>query len=236
MKKITYLIVAGALVYGTSCSSTDSTTAANTTAETSMSTNASAGDAADTGTMSSGTATDASASGTGTMAGATGTSSGTAGTGTDASMMDATTLANMNDATFMMTSASSNLLEIEAGKLALQHGTHPDVKKFAQMMVDHHTKASKEQMSLASGMQVQLPATLMPIHQEMLDKLKAKTGKDFDEEYMDMMETAHKMDIAMFEAKSKAAETPTVKSFAEKTLPMLKSHQQMATKIEDMVD
>lgn len=160
-------------------------------------------------------------------------------TATDANatgMLDAATIANMDDATFMMTAASSNMLEVQAGELASQQATNPEVKRFAQMMVDHHTKASQEQMSIASQMNVQLPTALMPMHQAMLDKLQGKTGKDFDEAYMDMMESAHKMDIALFEAKSNNAQAPTVKAFAAKTLPMLKSHQDMATKIEDQVD
>lgn len=142
----------------------------------------------------------------------------------------------MTDAAFMMTAASSNMLEIQAGKLAVQSASNAEVKKFAQMMVDHHTRASKEQMALATQMKITLPKTLMPMHQELLDKLKGKTGKEFDESYMDAMETAHKMDVAMFQMKSTRAETPTVKALATKTLPMLKSHQEMATKIEDLVD
>ncbi|WP_210463035.1 DUF4142 domain-containing protein [Rufibacter roseolus] len=145
-------------------------------------------------------------------------------------------MTNMTDAMFMMTAASSNMFEIQAGKLAVQSATDPEVKRFAQMMIDHHTKASQEQMSLASQMKITLPKTLMPVHQAMLDKLKGKTGKGFEEDYMDAMETAHKMDIAMFQMKSTNAETPTVKALAAKTLPMLKSHQGMATKLEDRVD
>jgi putative membrane protein len=76
----------------------------------------------------------------------------------------------------------------------------------------------------------------MPVHQAMADRLANKIGKDFDEAYMDMMETAHKMDIAMFEAKSKSAENATVKGFATRTLPMLRSHESAANKIEKKVD
>ncbi len=50
------------------------------------------------------------------------------------------------------------------------------------------------------------------------------------------MQTAPKLDIAMLEVKSKAAEIPTVKAFATKTLPMLHSHKKMADEIEKKVD
>ena len=151
-------------------------------------------------------------------------------------MGDATSMTNMDDATFMMTAASSNMLEIEAGKMAAEKATNPEVKKFAKMMVDHHTKATQEMKPLASQMGVTMPKTLMPMHKSMLDKLSGKSGTEFDEAYMDLMETAHKMDIAMFEAKSKNATSPSLKALTTKTLPMLRSHHTQADSVETTVD
>ncbi|RNI30177.1 DUF4142 domain-containing protein [Rufibacter immobilis] len=217
MKKSMLILAAGAMFTASACSSTSTDTTGNNTST--------------AGTASS---TDASYGGgtAGTTTGTTGTTGGTSGA-TAGTTMDMT---NMTDAMFMMTAASSNMLEIQAGKLAAQKATNADVKKFAQMMVDHHTKANQEMMTLASQMKVTLPKTLMPPHQAIMDKLNNKTGKDFDEEYMDAMETAHDMDIAMFQMKSNNAETPTVKAMAAKTLPMLQSHKKMATALEDKVD
>ena len=146
------------------------------------------------------------------------------------------TFATMPDATFLLTAASSNLLEIQAGQMAAQKATSASVKKFAQMMVDHHTKATQQLTTVATPLGVSPSQTLMPVHQAMLDQLTTKSGKQFDEGYMDAMETAHTMDIAMFEVKDKAAETPTVKAFATKTLPMLRSHRKMAGELESKVD
>ncbi|MFB9861733.1 DUF4142 domain-containing protein [Rufibacter immobilis] len=238
MKKSMLILAVGAMFTASACSSTSTDTTGNDTATagTASSTDASYGSGA-AGTTT-GTASGTGTSGTtGTTTGGTasGTTGSTAGTtaGTTGTTMDMT---NMTDAMFMMTAASSNMLEIQAGKLAAQKATNADVKKFAQMMVDHHTKANQEMMTLASQMKVTLPKTLMPPHQAMMDKLNSKTGKDFDEEYMDAMETAHDMDIAMFQMKSNNAETPAVKAMATKTLPMLQSHKKMATALEDKVD
>jgi putative membrane protein len=142
----------------------------------------------------------------------------------------------MQDPVFLLTAGSSNLLEIQTAQLALQKSTSPEVKKFAQMMLDHHTKATQELKGVATPLSVALPEVMMPIHQAIADKVKATEGKKFDETYMDAMETAHQMDVAMFETKSRTATDPTVKAFATKTLPMLKSHAAMATEIEDKVD
>ncbi|MGV3540709.1 MAG: DUF4142 domain-containing protein [Rufibacter sp.] len=215
MKKIMFCFAAGAMFLNVSCTSTDTTTDTATTAETATTT-----DATDTGTTT-GEAT------TGTTAGA---SAGTTATG------DVVTPTDLDDPTFMMNAASANMLEIELGKMAVANAMNADVKQYGQMMVDHHTKANQEAMTLASQLKIELPTMLMPMHQAMVDKLKGKTGKGFDEDFMDVMETSHKMTIAMFEAKSNNAQNAQIKAFATKMLPQLRAHLEAATRIEDTVD
>ncbi|WP_066829170.1 DUF4142 domain-containing protein [Rufibacter ruber] len=220
MKKTMLMIAAGAMMFTAACTSTDTSTDTASTAETATATDAAMG--------TTGTA-DATAGTTGTTS-----SAGTTGTmGTDA---DVTTVTDLDDPAFMMNAASANMLEIELGRMAVQNAANADVKKYGQMMVDHHSKANQEAMALAKQLNIQLPTTLMPMHQAMVDKLKGKTGKDFDEDFMDIMETSHKMTIAMFEAKSNNAQNAQVKALATKMLPQLRSHLEMATKLEDTVD
>ena len=211
MKKLFFLFAAGALMAGSSCSSTD-TTADTTT---------------DTATTTDTTTTDQNMGVVGT---------GTETVGRTDTEGDMTSMTNMDDATFMSTAASSNAFEIQAGNLAQQKATDQKVKDFARMMVDHHTKANQELKTVASQMGLTITDAMMPMHQEMHDKLANYTGTGFDEKYMDMMETAHKMDIAMFEAKSNNAQNPAVKALATKTIPTLRSHHEMASSIEDTVD
>ncbi|PJJ58921.1 DUF4142 domain-containing protein [Hymenobacter chitinivorans] len=242
-KAIPPLLVGAVLLLGAACSSSNTGMSSGTTSGSSTGTSSSMGSGSTAGSsgaagsdMSSGSSATGStsgsmgASGTGGMAGA----GGTAGAADMSAFM--ATFATMQDPTFLMTAASSNLLEIQMGQMATQKSTNADVKRFGQMMVDHHTKATQELKTVASPLGVTLPQTMMPVHQAMADRLMSKSGKAFDEDYMDAMEMAHKMDIAMFEVKSNGAETPAVKSFATKTLPMLRSHRTMANEIEKKVD
>ncbi|OGX87849.1 DUF4142 domain-containing protein [Hymenobacter glacialis] len=242
MKVIAYLLVASASVIGTACSSTEATISnAGGTGSTAVSVSDSA-DATRMGTdtnptpdANSGMANNGALPGSG--AASSDAAMGTRGMAATPEMTAFMgTFATMKDPVFLMNAASSNLLEIQVGKLALQQASRGEVKQFAQMMVSHHTQATQELKNVASPLGVKLPQAMMPAHQAMLDQLKSKTGKDFDEAYMDMMETAHKMDVAMFQAKSMTAEMQTVKGFANRTLTMLRSHQTSANKIEKKVD
>ncbi|GAB3855359.1 hypothetical protein GCM10028822_26110 [Hymenobacter terrigena] len=146
------------------------------------------------------------------------------------------TFPTMTDPVFLIDAGSSNLLEIQVGQLAAQKATSPDVRKFAQMMVTLHTQNDQELKTLARELNATLPTTMLPVHQHLADRMLNKAGKSFDESYMDLMEKAHKLDIAMFEVKSKNAENPAVKSFATRNLPMLHSRRALADKIESKVD
>src|SRR5687768_18424506 len=48
------------------------------------------------------------------------------------------------DTEFAVKAADGGMLEVELGKLAQTNAASPEVKKFAQMMVDEHTKANDE--------------------------------------------------------------------------------------------
>lgn len=207
MKKQTFYFIIGALAAGTACTSTDSTTADTTTATTTETTT-SADPAATTET----------------------------GRGTDLATDVAAAMTNMDDETFVKTAASSNLLEIQLGNLAVQNASDPKVKEFGQMMVEHHTMANQQLQTIASDMGVTLPQTLLPVHETLAEQLEGKTGNEFDEDYMDTMETAHKMDLAMYKAKDGNATNPSVKAYASKTLPILQTHHNTATSTEDKVD
>lgn len=247
IKNLSYFLVAGAMMLGTACSTTNTDA---TTGGTTSGSGTSASGAGNSGASSGSAATSATGTSTGTGPGTdmgsassttetTSAAGGATGAGGDPTDMNAFmgTFATMKDPVFVLTAASSNMLEIQAGQMAVQKASNAEVKKFGQMMIDHHTRATQDmKTTVATPLGITMPTVMMPVHQAMVDKLMNKSGRAFDEAYMDMMETAHKLDIAMFEVKSKGAETPTVQTFATKTLPMLRSHSTMASALEKKVD
>jgi predicted outer membrane protein len=94
------------------------------------------------------------------------------------------------DRNLLSKAAISDLAEIELGKMALTKAKHPDVKKFAQSMVDEHTRSSTKLEKLAGNYGLTLPRGLDDDHVELRDKL-AREGADFDNEYVDAMIDEH---------------------------------------------
>jgi putative membrane protein len=122
----------------------------------------------------------------------------------------------------------SDMLEIEAGKIAQDKG-NVDEKKFAAEMVTDHTKTSTELKAMISGeMKAALPTTLDDTSQKKLGKLRDSKPDDFASEYDPMLVSAHKDAVSLFERYSKGGEDPKLKDWAGKTLPALQHHLEMA--------
>ena len=139
------------------------------------------------------------------------------------------------DATFMSTAAMSSMAEIAHGKQAQANGSHDEVKKFGERMIEDHTKANDDLKALAAKKNATLPAELDQKHQAMQQKLEKMKGADFDRAYMQHMVQAHKEAVTLFQNEAKNGKDADVRAWAEKTLPTLQEHLKMATEINGKV-
>lgn len=135
------------------------------------------------------------------------------------------------DSTFLKKAASGGIAEVELGQLALQKASSPDVKQFAQRMVNDHTKANGQLKQVAADEHIRLPQSMSAKDKATKDTLANLSGDDFDRAYMKDMVQDHRHDVAEFERESKSAQDPAVKSFAMQTLPTLRDHLKEAERI-----
>ena len=129
---------------------------------------------------------------------------------------------------FIKEAAMSDMLEIEAAKLAQQKGNATE-KTFAAQMITDHTKTSSELKGMVSGdMKAALPNALDDSSQKKLDKLRDAKPEDFAAEYDPMQVSAHKDATSLFERYAKGGDDPKLKDWAGQTLPALQHHLEMA--------
>jgi putative membrane protein len=129
---------------------------------------------------------------------------------------------------FVKEAAMSDMLEIEAAKIAEQKGNATE-KKFAAQMVTDHTKTSSELKATITGdAKAALPTALDDASQKKLEKLKNAKPEDFAAEYDPMQVSAHKDATSLFERYAKGGDDPKLKDWAGKTLPALQHHLEMA--------
>ena len=135
---------------------------------------------------------------------------------------------------FVNHAAQAGMAEVKLGNLALEKSTSEDVKKFAQMMVDDHTKANDELKSMAQSKSIDLPTDIGK-HQKDYDKLSKLSGSDFDREYVDGMVKGHKEVVSMFEKEATKGDDADTKAWAAKTLPTLQMHLKHAQDLQKMM-
>jgi putative membrane protein len=133
---------------------------------------------------------------------------------------------------FIKEAAMSDMLEIEAAKVAQQKGDADD-KKFADMMITDHTKTGTELKSLTpADLKAAIPASLDASYQKKVDKLRDTKPEDFASEYDSMQVSAHKDAVSLFERYAKGGDNAALKDWAGKTLPALRHHLDMAQKLD----
>jgi putative membrane protein len=133
-------------------------------------------------------------------------------------------------AVFVSKAAQDGMTEVELGKVALDKSKDAKVREFAQRMVTDHGKANRELASIAKQKGIEAPKKLDTEHQDMVKKLSSQSGEAFDVEYSHHMNMDHTKAIELFEATTQSSDADLA-GFAKKTLPTLKEHKQMASKL-----
>ncbi|WP_155256475.1 DUF4142 domain-containing protein [Mesorhizobium loti] len=134
---------------------------------------------------------------------------------------------------FVATASSANSFEIDAAKLALKRAQAPELKAFAQRMIEAHSPAQEELLAIAkSGDKTKEFAEPAPDgeQQGILAKLASvKDGPDFDKMYIEGQIYVHQRAISLLKGYSDG--DSDLNRFAAKTLPTIIDHYQMAQEL-----
>ena len=152
--------------------------------------------------------------------------SGTTGSGTPTSSNGSVGTSSVSDLdrVFVNDASSGGMFEVQSGQLALNQLEDDQLKKAAQMIVDDHTLANAELKQIAQRKGIVVPTVLQPQHQDVLTKLRASEGNQFNAEFRRTQVEAHEKAIAMFEQYANNGSDAELKTFAQKCLPKLRMH------------
>jgi putative membrane protein len=131
------------------------------------------------------------------------------------------------DESFLQKAAGGGQQEVENGKIAEKQGQSGDVKRIGARIVADHTKANKELTQLAGEKGLSFDTRAV--------KAQNPGNAGSDRQYLKLLEMDHKNDIAEFQKEAKSGDDRDVKSWASKTLPMLKEHLAMVQEVEKTI-
>jgi putative membrane protein len=131
------------------------------------------------------------------------------------------------DVEFIRKAAEGGTKEVEAGKLAAETASNAEVRAFAKLMVDDHSKSNAELMALVST-----PAPT-PAQTPAADTaLSGLSGAAFDRAYMAKMVTDHQATIELFEAEARDGKDDAVRKWAAQKLPTIRGHLEKARALQ----
>lgn len=137
----------------------------------------------------------------------------------------------ISDGEFVQKASASGMAEVNLSNIALKQSTNEDVKKFAQQMINDHTKANKELLVLANSKRIEAATTMGAEHRQLGERMAQMTGADFDKHYMAGQVKDHVEAVALFESQAKNGQDAELKKWAGDTLPHLQHHLRMARQI-----
>jgi putative membrane protein len=131
---------------------------------------------------------------------------------------------------FVNAAAISDMYEVEAGSIAQERASNPNVKEFGERMVKAHTETTdKLKSTLASiNAKVTPPAHLDDRRQGMIDELRGAKDADFDARYLAQQVDAHREALILMRGYAKSGDNPAVRKLAAKTVSLVQSHLDMA--------
>lgn len=139
------------------------------------------------------------------------------------------------DQQFLVKAIEGATAEIKLAELADKRAESADVKKFAQMMIEDHTRSRKELLEKAGDLKVAVVTGLSKEHKDTVKTLSDLEGKEFDRAYIKTAVASHARSIKLFEAQVKEGKNEQVTACAEKALPTIRKHLEHARKIQETV-
>ena len=128
--------------------------------------------------------------------------------------------------------AQANVNEIAAGKIGAEKAQSPDVKRFAQKMVDDHGRMAQELKALAQSKGVPIAESTGMTDMAKLKLMERKSGAEFDQAFTDHMVKEHELTAKDVEVTASKAKDAEFKAALQKALPHIKQHLAEAKRLQ----
>ncbi|MDO8411459.1 MAG: DUF4142 domain-containing protein [Phenylobacterium sp.] len=136
---------------------------------------------------------------------------------------------------FVRLAAQNDMLEIQSSQMAVERAQNAEVKAFAQMMVDAHTKTTRDLKTAveATGQPLTPPTTADQEVTDELNDLRETAAADFDKAYIDLQVETHQKALNLMQRYAGDGDMPGLQAFAAATAPAIQQHLDQAKALQD---
>ena len=132
------------------------------------------------------------------------------------------------DSAFVIAAAQAAFAGEMLGKMALEKALSPEVKQFARRAADESAKMAVGLQPILKAQNTPEPKELDQRNKSVHEWLSRLSGAEFDRAYMSNAASMQSNELMVYERAAQRSMNEDVKSFASKTLPLLKEQQESA--------
>jgi putative membrane protein len=128
-------------------------------------------------------------------------------------------------ASYVAKAGAGDLFEVRSSQLALTRSKRVEVRRFAQMMIDAHGKATADIAAAARSAGLNPPAArLEPAQTRMIARLRGTSGAAFDAVYLAQQKKAHQMALTLHQGYADKGDKAPLRTVAASAVPVVRSH------------
>jgi putative membrane protein len=148
------------------------------------------------------------------------------------SLLEQIPSAGMSAETFVEEAARSDAYEIESSRILLARSTHPQIREFAQRMIEHHTMTTNELRGMPDAARF-IPASLDLNRAAMIQVLQNQVDLDLlNRHYVDQQIEAHEQALVAFDAYARGGQVVPLRDFATRGAALIRQHLEMARALQ----
>jgi putative membrane protein len=143
-------------------------------------------------------------------------------------------LENIQPDNFIASASYECMTEVQLGLLAVEQGDAEPVRSFAHHLILDYDKTSSDIARIATRKKLRVPDSLDEEHQNIVEQLKEKSGRDFDSAYTSRMVDGQQRAITLFK-RGQRIKDPEISALASRALTMLEARVQRTTSLLESI-
>jgi putative membrane protein len=135
---------------------------------------------------------------------------------------------------FIASAGFESMTEAQLGRLAMDLGQTESLRHFAHAMIDVYERVTADIARIAARRNLPMPDSLDAEHQQLVERMREKRGRDFDVAYTDRMIDGPQNAITLFK-RGQRIKDPEISALASRTLLMFEARCRRANSLMECI-
>ena len=137
---------------------------------------------------------------------------------------------------YLFYGGAGDVFEITSSMIALQKSQNPQLRAFASMLIDHHTRLTNGALDTAKSAGVMAPPPELSTEQKaMIRQLIAASPATFDRTFIDQQIMAHQQALTLQSGYASGGDVPALRQAAQGAIPTVQEHLAQAQQMRGLL-